>query len=472
MSKPLMGLICALTLALAACQPRAENAAVRSRLPGVPTDSPEYSFGLAVASLEAPGDRAATAALFRRTAEAYPQAPCTGQARELAELLEAMAAEDQAWTDPGSVDVLSEEERIGCYIHRLRDLSGDGYDYPVHFLHAGPLPDGAPNPAAALREMGDAAIPALLALLDDRRPTRAVWAHRGARYQSVLRYQDAALQILSEHTPVPFYRVSNTATYFSSEDPAYRADIIRKLKAWWAKAESEGEQDRLWAVIETGVGIYPALKTLETLAFEHGQGQAVREALQAEAAKRPDLQLPQISYLLCRLGDRGRLDDVMQLWKTPRHGQMVALPDDGCATSNAGDYIYKQLILYGEPRHRAYIADIIHGRARGQSDIPVRVMCDLASNRWDQFPKEYRRTEFPVYLLMDALNAETVAADAARSPEQETRLADLVAEAIQAYTKEDFGFDRGAARAERDAAIERINAWWAVQEAWPRGELP
>jgi len=422
--------------------------------------TPESSFKASMEALKDGSGRSNVAALFRHTAEEFPEAPCELKARTLANHLDAMAEEDREWVEPESIEALDTKARIAYYVYNLRDLSGYGYDYPVPVLRMAELAEDIPNPAQELLRLGDEAIPALLALLDDPSPTRTVWHRRMAPYWSVLRYQDVAIQILGELAPAPFYRQTQSAVFYSGEKRTLQSEINRQYRSWFEKSEDKSEEERMWAAIDTVVGIYPTLSILETLALEHNQREKVMDALVAETTRRPPIQLPQLSYLMCRLGNTQFMDDAQAIWKSHRSGPFNSLPDDGAAISNAELHMFRQLILFGEERHHAYLLDIVHGRERVQFDLWLRDMCDLAANRWDRFPKEYDRNRFPLYLLIDAMSADKVQdAKGFRAP----RKVDDIAIAIQAFTGIDFGIDQEGTIEARDAAIVKIKAWWEEQ---------
>ncbi|MBC7853066.1 MAG: hypothetical protein IAF94_06495, partial [Pirellulaceae bacterium] len=89
-----------------------------------------------------------------------------------------------------------------------------------------------------LRSLGQAAIPALLDLLEDRRPIRGVGYWRDFHpTRTILRYQDAAIQILNEVLPDASYTRRTTSSYFSSEDADDRARLIDRIRKSWIRGE-------------------------------------------------------------------------------------------------------------------------------------------------------------------------------------------------------------------------------------------
>src|SRR5439155_4348695 len=127
-----------------------------------------------------------------------------------------------------------------------------------------------------LKEIGEPAIPALIKLLADRRPTRSVGYWRNfAPSRTVLRFQDAAIQILDELLPAPFYRPNSTGAYFSTESSKVRRRVIRSIKSWYPSSLGKSEAEKKWLAVEAATGIYQQLGLLQDLALEHGQKERV-----------------------------------------------------------------------------------------------------------------------------------------------------------------------------------------------------
>jgi hypothetical protein len=96
------------------------------------------------------------------------------------------------------------------------------------------------NSAMELRSLGQAAIPARLDLLEDRRPIRAVGYWRDFHpTRTILRYQDAAIQILNDVLPDAPYMPRTTSSYFSGEDADERAKLIDKIRKSWIRGRDK-----------------------------------------------------------------------------------------------------------------------------------------------------------------------------------------------------------------------------------------
>lgn len=319
--------------------------------------------------------------------------------------------------------------------------------------------------AVRLKEIGKPAIPALIALLADRRPTRSVGFHRGfARSRTLLRYQDAAIQILNALLPTHFYRRSNTAAYLSNEPDDHRERVIKNINAWYSKAAGKSELETKWAAAELDVGIYPTLKLLKELSKEPGQRERVISQLHRLAKEKPPLQLPQISFLLCRLGDKSRLKEVRDgYFKKAYHtGKPQSLWDDGAASANATDYAIKQLVLYGDKTYCDGLIKGMSGRKQSEADV-MRNLFDLAVNRLGSLPVEYDKSEFPLYLLVSLLEVKGDS-NTFMASQYPIRWCDRAAASIQVFTDLNFGFNKEDSIEERDTAIARIQEWWNKKE--------
>lgn len=195
---------------------------------------------------------------FLELANSYPDTERGLLSKELGLLLHKMADEDANFQPPADVAELSEEQRIRYYVYRLRDITDREMSVPgsCNVIRDARMPD---SPAVALRRTAKPAVPALIELLDDLRPTRSVGAAlNGAQ---VLRYCDAALQILEVITGQRFGKLNvrdglgGTGRYLSNIKPEYRSQIISRIKMWWQKNQYESEDQWIRnALSETGIG--------------------------------------------------------------------------------------------------------------------------------------------------------------------------------------------------------------------------
>lgn len=188
-------------------------------------------FLAAVTHLEEGGDRGEAARQFDEVARRYPDSPYAADSRELAAQLREMVEEDRRWREPRDVRSLPLIDQIEYHVYHLRDVRGGQFSQPGMcsvFLGA------KDNAALRLREIGGPAIPRLIGLLHDRRPIRSVGYWRSfVASRTVLRYQDAAVEILQDLIPVEIYSRSTTADYLSTEPDAHREEVISRAVRWW-----------------------------------------------------------------------------------------------------------------------------------------------------------------------------------------------------------------------------------------------
>jgi hypothetical protein len=195
---------------------------------------------------------------FLELANSYPDTERGVLSKELGLLLDKMADEDENFQPPADLAELSEEQRIHHYVFKLRDIADHDTSVPgsCNVIRDARVPD---SPAVALRKMGKPAVPALIELLDDLRPTRSVGAPlNGAQ---VLRYCDAALQILEVITGQRFGKLNarnalaDRGSYLSNIKPEYRSQIISGIKTWWQKNQYKSEDQWIRnALSEMGIG--------------------------------------------------------------------------------------------------------------------------------------------------------------------------------------------------------------------------
>ena len=303
------------------------------------------AYETAVKKLQHEGNRLKAAELFDVVHRNFSDPLYASQARELSEQLRKMVAEDRQWQEPDDVASLDTKQKIEYHIFHLRDLfiRRDRMD-PTRVSVFARQPDGAANPAVELHELGDLAIPALLALLDDRRPMRTVGYPFGPRNPLVLRYQDAAMQILDALLGERFYRYNLSDNYFSNEPAELRAEFIAWLRAYWKSAADKDPIERKWIAVRSDAGIYQSLRLLESLAAEVGQREEVLAELRHMCDWRHWAYQPKIALKMAELGDRSKVAEVLENADRGRYVRRSSLwlPDDGCALLNAEEAV-KQL---------------------------------------------------------------------------------------------------------------------------------
>ena len=205
------------------------------QLSELPTAKAWSVFESALGELQKKGNRKEAARLFGKVATEYPNTYYADQSKELADLLNGMIAEDSNYEPPQEIASLTQREQIAFHIFNLRDVVGYQFSQPGYcaILSEVPLPDNSKyNAARALRDIGEPAVPDLIALLSDRRPIRAVGYWRNfVPMRIVLRYQDAAAQIISAIRSGKAYKPPMMGSYFSTERPDTQQAIIESLRA-------------------------------------------------------------------------------------------------------------------------------------------------------------------------------------------------------------------------------------------------
>jgi hypothetical protein len=299
------------------------------------------------------GDRARAAKLLEKVAAKHPRSDFAFEARPLAKLLRGMADEDASWNEPADPGTLTGEARIRYLVHRLRDVrvrqvSLDG----CYVLSRWSQTPGAPNAALDLAELGIDAVPALLALLEDRRPTRTL-LYRDERGWAVevLRYGDVAMQVLNAVTPDPLFPEFSSGEPFTGWSPTRRAEIADALKRWHREGCRTDPASRMWLRVDL-LGLYPALDTLHALAVDHGRKEDVLRKLHEWYAKRHWIYRPHYAALMAELGDRSKVEEVLRWHEEGLYSDShVERPDDDAASMNA-EAAAKRLAA-GLPRMRA-----------------------------------------------------------------------------------------------------------------------
>ncbi len=164
---------------------------------------------------------------------------------ELGILLADMAKEDKIFNEPENVQSLPAKEQISYYIFKLRDVAEQELSIPgkCRVLSHPKTPN---SPAIALNNMGRAVVPAMISLLDNRRPTRSVGQPENSAV--VLRYCDVALEIIEAISGQKFDKRTGRGTYLSTARENLRDRIIEDVKQWWQSnkqqpgAQVEGEK--------------------------------------------------------------------------------------------------------------------------------------------------------------------------------------------------------------------------------------
>jgi len=432
-------------------------------------------FSAGVEALQDKGDRNRAAELFGQVAAEYPESRYAADSKELATFLRQMVEEDKRWTEPIDPKALAVEEKIAYYRYHLRDLncyqlSQPGMCYVLQDIR--PEREKT-NAAIKLKEIGEPAIPALIELLKDRRPTRSVGYWRDfSPSRTVLRFQDAAIQILGGLLPAAFYRPNSTAAYFSTESSEVQERVIKSIKSWYEESRGKPEVEKKWLAVAANPGIYQLMALLRDLALEHGQKERVLTTLHQMCKERDPLQLPQISELLCELGDSSKVGDVVSAYIAGDYDTGRRLADDSAAGSNAEDSALRQVILYGTDSQRRALQ-----KNADRKDDPLNkeralfgMLLDTTGERWHGLPKTYDRNRFPLWMLTEVLTNKTKwTSMSSNTKSWAIRRCDAAAGAIQNLTKRDFGYNEKGTDEGKDKAVSSIREWWRQKPQKPVG---
>ena len=192
-------------------------------------------------------------AQFENILARYPTSPHVPRAREMAGLLRQMIAEDEEHA-AGSLKPLAEmaaPERAAELLFQLRDQNGRQDSQPGSCDIFMDYMGMTNTPAHQLVAMGHAAVPRLIAALDDQRLTRSVGYHRNFYFSHhVLRVGDCALVVLSRIAGRSFYTNAAPSGVMATDDQ--RRTAREQVQAWWTAIQSEGEQQVLAAGTASG----------------------------------------------------------------------------------------------------------------------------------------------------------------------------------------------------------------------------
>jgi hypothetical protein len=183
-------------------------------------DFAEYLFQLSILDFaDLTLSREQLARKLRIFAGNFPGTPEAGKALVLAEGLDSLIKEEASRSAGLAADA-SQEERARVLVWKLRD--------------AGNWKDSS-NPNEELKALGDAAVPALIAALDDHRPTRiASSIHRKMRSSTrVETIGDYAERILSSLTPG--FSSIEQSNRMGTPSPTEPSPQRREYEAWWVE---------------------------------------------------------------------------------------------------------------------------------------------------------------------------------------------------------------------------------------------
>ena len=184
------------------------------------------------------------------------------EARRMVAGYKALIAEDAAWKEPAAdtLDKMSNEQKTNYWMYRLRDADVEQTSSPGrcnvlgdwHGLLPYQRDPKKPNPAAELKELGVAALPQIIAHLDDTRPTRCkgFWRWYWPDSYYLLCYGDCCQQIFESTSGHSIFdrRYSNGYPIKDGKGKECRAEAER----WWREYQRKGEKQMLIEGVEAG----------------------------------------------------------------------------------------------------------------------------------------------------------------------------------------------------------------------------
>ena len=216
---------------------------------------PTYSKGIEM--LKTGASRAAVVQVFEQAATADDGGGYAEQLRDLTAQLKVQIAEDAARAqkpvpDPGALPV---DQQVQFYISQFEDIASPQFSNPGEpmVVNVGaPIMGKITAASDALVKIGRPALPALVALLDDRRITRSVGYQRTwDRHPQVLRYQDVAIKCLEAILDMHFYSPSSSGSFLSNEPKDKHDAVVTDVRTWWkvhgGESEIQGQIARLGA---------------------------------------------------------------------------------------------------------------------------------------------------------------------------------------------------------------------------------
>ncbi len=168
------------------------------------------------------------------------------RAAQFAGVLKRMVSEDEAHAKLAltNLDRLPVEQRVHELIFRLRDQNG-GHLFSIPFGSSDIFDDGCGStnsPAHQLVKLGYAAVPQLIAALDEPAFSRTITSGKYVESQSVVTVGDCAKTILDRIAGTNFPDAPKSSDLSKGAD---RSATKRAVEAWWAESQNKPEKQVL-----------------------------------------------------------------------------------------------------------------------------------------------------------------------------------------------------------------------------------
>jgi hypothetical protein len=455
--------------------------------------------------------RAELLPLFAHIVKHYPGTPVHAQACETALQLKSMVEEDiarAAQKQRPPFEKLSPKEQLAELVYLLRDQTGVTDERGQCAI----LGHDQNSPASKLAAKGYAAVPLLLAALEDRRLTRAVPPMQHNRYSSftysqfsVLTVADCAEAILKQLAGISIYDEPLTnSTYamaLSTQERMPEALPRAVFSAWYADLRVKGEKRLLIEATARGdqdsleqgrrlVERYPS-DALPALIAGARSGKIYRKAfVEAICLITGD---PATAFLLtevkegpfdCRyvaaegLQERNRPEGLAAMiaeWQDQNPRLYSLSHDERTSQRN-----YSQLALFlansGQAEGIAALARNLHKRPIDLRINIIRMMADEVGNQGPIGDKLQAAMEALLVSCLDDAEerfADTVS-DFRRGRELtiESRICDMAAQTLSEIWPAKYSFDNITAPANRNIRIVELKNIWRLANKLPALPVP
>ena len=184
---------------------------------------------------------------------AKPNHPYRDDAREMLKLYQSLLEEDRTWIEPNAEALanLTTEQLVAYWLYHLRDLAVWQWGSSELCREQDAK---KPNAAAALVRLGMAAVPQLIAHLDDARPTRSRQSILTSTLSGpptyLLRYGDCCQEIFETITGHTIH-VRTTSFGFPIHDQKGQ-ECKANAERWWRDYQKKGDKQMLIESTEAG----------------------------------------------------------------------------------------------------------------------------------------------------------------------------------------------------------------------------
>lgn len=249
--------------------------------------------------------------MFEPIVTNYPESEYHDRAVQTVNILRRMIAEDEAHAKNPvtNLDQLPVKARISELIFRLRDQNGHQISQPGSCdIFEDWHPGNTNTPAHQLAGLGFAAIPQLIAALDDDTFSRSFGFHRDFVFSHhVLTVGDCAEAILERITGRSFFVPISTSSYMSKDQKV--SSTRKTAEAWWAECQAKGEKQMLMEEISSAGNDAPAEAEILCQRFPDV---AVPTLIKGIQATTNDWLRPQLVH---KLGEMNNPEGIEFLWQ-------------------------------------------------------------------------------------------------------------------------------------------------------------